>query len=56
MHNIFPIACEASSNDINILFNDKITQSIIQRKAVAATDTSVKGFSMGGCWIIANVD
>ena len=23
---------------------------------MAATDASVKGFSMGGCWIIADID
>ena len=28
----------------------------MQRKAAVATDVSVKGFSMGGCWMLIDID
>ena len=55
MHSIFPIDIEANTDDMNIPFDIEISSSIMQRTAVAATDVSVKNYSMGGCWIITNV-
>ena len=54
--NIFPIGINEVNEEINAPFNEEITMSIMQRKAVAVTDTSVKEFSMGGCWIITDED
>jgi len=51
-----PIWVKTSYNHSNVPFNDQITTSIEQNKAVAATDASVKGYSMGGYWILIDYD
>lgn len=56
VHNLFPIVCELSNDHTHVSFNNKITISVIQRKAIAATDASVKGYSIGGCWTLADVN
>ena len=55
IYNLFPIAINSSSYEINVPFNDKITESIRQGMAIAASDASVKDNYIGGYWIIANV-
>ena len=47
---------EISNQEINVLFNDQITESIRWGTAVAALDASVKDYHMGGCWIIADIN
>ena len=49
IHNMLPISINEVNKEINIPFNEELTLSIMQRKAVAASDASVKDFSMGGC-------
>ena len=56
IYNIFPISINEVNKEINIPFNKEIMISIMQRKAVAATNASVKEFSIGGFWIITNND
>ena len=53
---MFLIQSKSSNQEISILFNDQITESIQQEIAVAALDVSVKDNQMGGCWIIANLN
>ena len=55
IYNLFPIEIKSSSYEINIPFNDEITESIRQGTAVTASDASMKDNYIGGCWIIANV-
>ena len=55
IHNMFPIDVEANTDDINMPFDSEISSSIMQRTTVAASEASVKNYSMGGCWIITNV-
>ena len=54
--NIFLIAYNINNKEIHVTFNERITKSIIQRKDIAATDTLVKEFKMGGCQIITDKD
>ena len=37
-------------------FDEDITMSIEENKVAAVTDASVKGASMGGAWIITNIE
>ena len=53
---MFLIQSKSSNQEISILFNNQITESIQQEIAVAASDTSVKDNQMGECWIIANLN
>ena len=46
IYNIFPIQCKISNQEINILFNDQITESIRRGIAVAVIDTSVTDYHM----------
>lgn len=47
IHNLFPIEIESRSTDTDMPFDEVIASSMRQRKAVAATDASVKEFRMG---------
>jgi len=51
-----PIWVETSYDDSNVPFNNQISTSIEQDKAVAATDASMKGYSIGGCWILTDIE
>lgn len=49
MHDMFSIACDVNINNINVPFNNEITESMIQGKAAAAIDASAKEFSAVDC-------
>ena len=48
INNMFLIHCEISNYDINIPFNNQITDSIRIGTAVAASDASIKNHYIGG--------
>ena len=54
VYNVFPIEVDDSNIEFVVPFPDEISNSIRNRKAVAATDASVKDSCMGGCWIISD--
>ena len=54
IHEIFGLDYGESA-EVQVPFNDQITRSIEQGMAVAATDASVKGYGMGGCWIFTDL-
>jgi hypothetical protein len=59
IYSMFPPPESLTSNNqemINVPFNDDIINSILEKKAYAATDASVKEGSMGGCWILEDLD
>jgi len=55
VYGIFHVNMENSAVDY-FPFNEEITRSIEQGKAVAATDASVKSDKMSGVWIISDIE
>ena len=53
---MFPIEYQVNGEHFAPPFNEQITNSIELSKAVTTTDTSVKGYSMSGCWILTDVE